>query len=163
MSDIAAKAGLATGTLYIYFKNKDELINALFIECRKAAASCYLNNYDPKTDYREGFRTVWMNLLNYKLKNLREHIFIEQCYHSPFITESTRQTIKLLFEPLYQLMDKGKKEKRIKFLDSFLLLSYIVGIINEMVKHAHYSGNKITKEKAETIFELCWDGIKNDN
>ena len=29
MSEIAKEAGLATGTLYIYFKNKDELVNAL--------------------------------------------------------------------------------------------------------------------------------------
>ena len=35
MSDIAQAAKIATGTLYIYFSGKDELINDLFKECRK--------------------------------------------------------------------------------------------------------------------------------
>ncbi|MBK7429323.1 MAG: helix-turn-helix transcriptional regulator [Saprospiraceae bacterium] len=30
MADVAKEAGMATGTLYIYFKNKEELINTLF-------------------------------------------------------------------------------------------------------------------------------------
>ena len=30
MADVAAQAGLATGTVYIYFKDKDELINHLY-------------------------------------------------------------------------------------------------------------------------------------
>ncbi len=30
MAKIAQKAGIATGTLYIYFKNKEELVNELY-------------------------------------------------------------------------------------------------------------------------------------
>ncbi len=31
MADVAKKAGLATGTVYLYFKNKEALINALYL------------------------------------------------------------------------------------------------------------------------------------
>ena len=47
MCEIAKEAGLATGTLYIYFKNKEELINILFAECRKASVENYFHQYNP--------------------------------------------------------------------------------------------------------------------
>ena len=39
MSEIAKEANIATGTLYIYFKNKNELINALFTDMQKQVCS----------------------------------------------------------------------------------------------------------------------------
>ena len=46
MCDISKEASIATGTLYIYFKNKDELIKALFTECRIKSAHCYFEGID---------------------------------------------------------------------------------------------------------------------
>lgn len=160
MSEIAKEAGLATGTLYIYFKNKEELINALFLECRKVAAITYFEGYVPGQDFKKSFRKIWTNMSWYKLRNARETIFIEQCYHSPFITQTTRDFIRQLFEPLYDLLERGKKEGVIKDVDTSLLISYVVGISNEAVKNAHYKGLDINPDLIETLFVLCWDGLK---
>jgi hypothetical protein len=43
MGEIAREAGMATGTLYIYFKNKEELINYLFFDCRREALKIILS------------------------------------------------------------------------------------------------------------------------
>jgi len=109
MSEIAKEAGLATGTLYIYFE---------------------------------------------------QAIFLDQCYHSPYITESNKEITKKLFQPLYKLVERGKEEHLLKDLDTFLLLTYMVGTINEVVKHTHYNGKALTKIMVEQMFNMCWDGIK---
>lgn len=160
MSEIAKAAGLATGTVYIYFKSKDELINNLFSYCRSASAEIYFKNYDAEKPFKIGFKTIWTNLLKYRLKRFEEAVFMEQCYHSPFITESNKETSKKLLQPLYSLMERGKKEKLVKNIDTFLLLTFMVGSLSEVVKHAHYSGKKLTKHVIEDTFQLCWDGLK---
>jgi TetR/AcrR family transcriptional regulator, repressor of fatR-cypB operon len=160
MCEVARAARLATGTIYIYFKNKEELINALFLECRKAAASCYFLGFHEDQDFKEGLRTIWVNLCKYKYKNLQETIFIEQCYHSHFITEDTREMIRQLFEPLYRLIERGKKEGIIKDMETFFLLNYVIGISNEMVKSTHYKGIQLTNEQIDLLFSLCWDGLR---
>ena len=58
MSEIAKEAGMATGTLYIYFKNKEELINNLFFDCRKEAIESYFLNYDESQPFKSGFLVV---------------------------------------------------------------------------------------------------------
>jgi len=64
MCEIAKEAGMATGTLYIYFKNKDELINILFAECRKASAENYFQNYDPSQPFKSGFVIIHHSLMS---------------------------------------------------------------------------------------------------
>ena len=160
MGEIAKEAKLATGTLYIYFKNKNELINALFTVCRNASAAVYFKDYNPSMPFKKGLKIIWLNLLNYRIKKFEEFIFIDQCYHSPFLTETTKEITKKLFTPLYSLMEAGKRQKLIKNEDTLLLLTFMAGSINETVKHAHYSNKKLSKEVIEQMFKLCWDGLK---
>jgi TetR/AcrR family transcriptional regulator, repressor of fatR-cypB operon len=161
ISEIAKKASLATGTVYLYFQSKEQLINNLYTSCRKASVDTYFENFDRSLPFKKGFKIIWLNLLNYRIQNFEEAIFLEQCYHSPFISESAKEMTRQLFQPLYHLMERGKKEKQIKELDSFLLLAFMVGSINVVVRHSHYSNKKLTKDTIEELFSLCWDGIKN--
>jgi len=160
MSEIAKEAGLATGTLYIYFKSKDELVNALFAFCRKASAEVYFKNYDPAKPFKIGFKTIWLNLLKYRIDKFQQAVFVDQCYHSPYITESNKEITKKLFQPLYKLVERGKAERLLKNIDNFLLLTHMVGTINEVVKHTHYNGKPLTKNMIRQMFNMCWDGIK---
>ncbi len=160
MGEIAREANIATGTLYIYFKNKSELINSLFTVCRNASAAVYFKNFETSMPFKTGFKTIWYNLLNYRIKRFEEAVFIDQCYHSPFITETTKEMTKKLFMPLYSLIDSGKQQQLIKDHDTIMLLTFMAGSINETVKHAYYANRKITKEVAEEMFQMCWDGIK---
>ncbi|HEY2726687.1 MAG TPA: TetR/AcrR family transcriptional regulator [Parafilimonas sp.] len=160
MNEIAKEANIATGTLYIYFKNKSELINALFMVCRNRSAAVYFKNFDIAMPFKTGFKTIWFNLLNYRIKKFEEAVFVDQCFHSPFITETTKEITKKLFTPLFSLMEAGKEQGLIKNEDTLLLLTFMAGSINETVRYAHYSNRKLTKQITEQMFLMCWDGIK---
>jgi AcrR family transcriptional regulator len=159
MSDIARKAKMATGTLYIYFKNKEDLVNALFIACRTASAGIYFTDYDPGASFKECFKTIWMNILRHRTERFEEAVFLEQCYHSPFVAEGNKETSKQLFQPLFALMERGKKEKIIKETDTIMQLTFMIGSINEMVKYLHYHKRTLTKPMTQSAFEMCWDGL----
>jgi AcrR family transcriptional regulator len=161
MRQIAREAKLATGTLYIYFKDKDELINALFESCRKSSVKIYFKGYDKQKPFATGFKTIWMNIFYHRIAHFQEAVFIEQCYHSPFIKESVSKMGDQLLEPMYQLMERGKREKKLKKLDTFLLLSFMIGSMTEMVRLAKYSGRAFTEKRIEEIYSLCWKGMQN--
>jgi AcrR family transcriptional regulator len=161
MSMIAKKAGLATGTLYVYFKNKEELILTLFEKCIQHNAENYFVGFDPHGPIKLTFRTVFMNMAHYGISHFEEVIFVEQCFHSPFIPEETRVITKQMFRSWYSFVDRGKAEKLIKHVDTVWLLIYVRGIIREMVKQAYYNGTKPTQAMMDQMFELCWDGIKD--
>lgn len=160
MSEIARNAGMATGTLYIYFKCKEKLINTIFADCRKASVESYFRNYDASLPFKSGFTTVWMNMLHFRTNNFDEVVFMEQCYHSPFINACTQQLTEQTTRPLFQLIERGKEENVFKNLDTFTLLVFMIGSIQEGVKKAHYSGKPLHEKTIRAMFSMCWDGMK---
>jgi AcrR family transcriptional regulator len=160
MGEIAKEAGIATGTLYIYFKNKEELINNLFFECRKEAIENYFLNYDASKPFKSGFRVVWMNILNFRVANFEEVVFMDQCYHSPFINECTMKLTKDMKKPLFKLIERGKDENVFKDVDTMTLLTFMIGSIHEGVKNAHYNLKPLQKTDIDRMFKMCWDGMK---
>ena len=160
VGEIARTAYIATGTLYVYFKSKEELINILFTECRKASVEIYFMNYNENLPFKKGFKSVWLNLLKFRTDHFDKAIYMDQCYHSPFITETTKEITGKLIQPLYKLVERGKAEKQLKDIDNYVMLTFIVGGINEFVKHSNYSDREITDDQIEELFNLCWDGLK---
>ncbi|MBE7170728.1 MAG: TetR/AcrR family transcriptional regulator [Williamsia sp.] len=160
MNEIAASAGLATGTLYIYFDSKEDLINALFSTCKQASEQICFQGYNEGEPFKNSFRTIWHNLLNYRIDNFKEAVFMDQCCHSPFLTETNKELTSNILHPLFKLFEQGKQEGVIKALDNFLLITFITGSIHEVVKYAHSHGKKLTGPVIEDIFEMCWNGIK---
>ncbi|MBO9564560.1 MAG: TetR/AcrR family transcriptional regulator [Niastella sp.] len=161
MSMIARKAGFATGTVYIYFANKEELIVKLFDKCIDDYTQHYFTGYDPSAPFKVAFHTIWMNMLRHSIERFDELVFIEQCFHSPFISDETRKATKDRMLPWRELIERGKKEKLIKQFDYSWIMLFVRGGMRDLVKHCTYNQLKITNEFKEAMFEMCWDGIKD--
>lgn len=160
MQLVAKEAKLATGTLYIYFQNKEKLISSLFNECIKNSQGTFFKNYDTAAPFKVGFQTIWLNVMQHRISRFDESLFIEQCFHSPYIDEQTKVEAKKLFEPLKDLLTRGKKEHLIKDIDNFWLTTFMIGNINEIAKRINYFNKKLSPEVIDQVFQLCWDGIK---
>ncbi len=160
MRQVARAAGMATGTVYIYFKDKDKLVNELYFNCRASSVSAYFSGYDDEISFKKGFKIVWNNILRHRLENFDESVFMEQCYHSPFISESTKEMSRQLIQPLYKLIERGKEEKILKDFDTILLLIFMMGSITEVIKYINYHKKKVNEEMKKNAFLICWDGLK---
>ena len=109
--------------------------------------------------FEKGIKVVWMNILQYRIKHFEQIILMEQGYHSPYITEKTIQLTNQLTAPLFLIMERGKQEGFFKKTDSFTLLTFMIGSIQERVKHAHYNNTPLTKPIINQLFTMCWDGL----
>ncbi|MBC7902134.1 MAG: hypothetical protein H7Y27_01865, partial [Gemmatimonadaceae bacterium] len=106
-----------------------------------------------------GFRKIFNNIVTYRLQHFEKFIFLEQCYHSPFITEEVRKDSLKYLNPIFTLLQKGKEDGIIKDLDDALLLGFIIGSVNEVIKKAHYGNKKLDQKKIDQLYQLCYDGI----
>jgi AcrR family transcriptional regulator len=163
MSDIAKASGLAIGTLYIYFKNKEELINELFTVCRKESAALYFKDLKKEDDFKDSFHKVFMNILQYRIHHFRESIFMEQCFHSSYFGVEKRKENFQFMKPLFTILNKGKKQKIIKDYDNQFLLWFLIGNISEVVKGMVYGKKTLTEDMINRLFQMCWDAIKKND
>ncbi|MGV3559143.1 TetR/AcrR family transcriptional regulator [Larkinella arboricola] len=84
MQKLAKAAGVSPATIYIYFKDREDLIRQLYYEEMQLMSAETLKGFNPEMHFEEGLRIQWINRVNYCLKYpLRMH-FMEQMRHSPF-------------------------------------------------------------------------------
>lgn len=158
--DISREAAIGTGTLYIYFKNKDELIRALFAECRKKSAQQYFQGLDEHSSFEERMRHLFGNIIRFKMKHFDVSAFLEQSYHSPYVNVIDLKKKQKALTPLFALIREGIETKKLKNAEVDLVVSYLFGIINEMVKKAYFSKKKLTEKMIEQVYEMFWDGVR---
>jgi AcrR family transcriptional regulator len=160
MSDVAKHANIATGTLYIYFKTKHELINELYSYLKFKTTREYINEKDFDLSFKEAFDLVWKKYLMHAINFPFETAFIEQYYRSPFLDKKVKQDAYELIKPIYDLLDRGKKEKILKPIENELLIGQITGPINELTKMHHEKIIELNQNTISLALKMAWDSIK---
>jgi AcrR family transcriptional regulator len=160
MGDVAKEAKMATGTLYIYFKDKQTLINGLYLFLKQSMAAQYIFKEDLAKPYKSSFDAIWKKYFYTTLENPEASAFIEQYYRSPYFNKKSKEKAYQSLQPIYDLLERGKKEKLIKNIDNDLLMAQLNGPILDMVK-MHQSGTlTINAQMVSLALQMAWDAIK---
>lgn len=161
MSKLAAKAGLATGTLYIYFSSKEELFRKLYEKLNRDSSARFMKGYEEGQPFLEGLKQVWMNYLWHRIRFHDESFFLEQYYRSPYISGDELQMAESLKTPVLQMIQRGKEEKVIREdADDEMLFLSMLGFIRELADE-HVAGIYVLDNaRIEKAFQISWEAIK---
>jgi len=158
---IAKEAGVAAGTIYIYFKNKEDLILEVYKEVKKRFRSKVFSDYSPEKPIKETFRKMWDNLLSYSVSNYQEQIFLQQFNISPYIREKeTLSFTKQVLNPLLEVIHAGQKQDLIKNDPESLILQLLFGFANQLAPLIHENPGMLSKDFTATTFGYFWDAVK---
>jgi AcrR family transcriptional regulator len=84
MQKLARAANVSPATLYIYFKDRDDLLEQLWVNEMNAMIDATLKDFDPDSSFEEGLRVQWMNRARYCMDNPLSTDFMEQIKYSPY-------------------------------------------------------------------------------
>jgi len=90
MQKLARAAGVSPATIYIYFKDRDDLLLQICEEEGDKMAEATLKNFDPAMPFDEGLKIQWMNRAQYCLENPLSMHFLEQIKYSPYNAHAFR-------------------------------------------------------------------------
>jgi AcrR family transcriptional regulator len=159
MSKIAKMANVSPGTIYLYFENKQDLVNQVYIEVKKAFTTCAFKEYDTSLSVEKGFETVWKGIADFKLNEVEEALFLSQCDSSPVIDEESRQEGLKHLQPLLDLWERGQKEGIIKTISPFLLYAYTIYPLSFLMTMKQRGIFEIDQEQIEEAYKAAWNSI----
>ncbi len=85
MGKLAKAANVSPATIYLYYKNREDLLNQLYISTDKLFADVTLKDFDPEMGFEEGMWLQWKNRFEYAMKYQYNFCFMEQFRNSPLI------------------------------------------------------------------------------
>ena len=160
ISDIAKEADLAHGTLYIYFKNKKELINQLYKKIKNRVSAEILPKNILEYSTKEATLILWKNYLHYIVHNQQEIHFMKQCAASNILNEENKMISDSFYQKAKIFFQTGIDKKDIKELQIELLIGTFVGIIENIVLQITNKKLEYTEKLIEDSFEIYWHGIR---
>src|SRR5258707_1571716 len=87
---IARRAGLAAGTLFTYFANKEELLNELYLELKIEVYRRVNSNFPRTANLERRARHVWSSYLDWAIEFPEKRKVSAQLNVSDLITPETR-------------------------------------------------------------------------
>lgn len=89
--EIAERAGIATGTIYIYFKTKEALVNALYQYWRSDFSNIVYAGTELYTPGEEQITTVWQAMASYAERNRKGTSFLVLHRHAGYLDEESQR------------------------------------------------------------------------
>lgn len=96
MQKLARDAGVSPATLYIYYKDRDDLITQIATEVSNRLMEYSLKGLHPKMSFADGMAIQWKNRMEFFLKHPLDIEFIEQIRYTPTYN-TVKQTIRKNF------------------------------------------------------------------
>ena len=158
--EIARRAGVGTGTLYLYHSSKDELLNALLLRwCRTLAVGLQDATQGSSTP-RAVFAGFWKAAVDFSEAYPEAWAFMMQFHDSPYIAEETRREMCDIKAPVVALFCRGVEEGVFKPLPPELLHAVCVGIMSEVRQLAMLGQTAITPELWREAEGMAWEAIR---
>ncbi|PFT95544.1 TetR family transcriptional regulator [Bacillus thuringiensis] len=156
MSKIAKRAKVSAATIYIYYANKEDLLDKVYVEVKKQL-SRYMNAKLNSDMHSEQLIKQFLQNIYEFMKDYRSYmLFIEQYSMSPSISVNTTP----MFKDLFEYFERGVAQKELKPLSTYLLASYCYLPIMQLAKDADTKNEEGIEGMFRQICELSWSAIK---
>ncbi|WP_339753415.1 TetR/AcrR family transcriptional regulator [uncultured Winogradskyella sp.] len=160
MSKIAKMANVSPATIYLYFENKQDLVNQTYLEVKSKYTDFVFKTYNENTPVKTGFELIWKRIAEFKINECEYSFFLNQCNNTPIIDEPSRKEGIKHLQPLLDLWKRGKKEGVIKPFSDYILYAYSINPLSFLMMAQKQDEFQLTKVHIEEAFLTAWDSIK---
>jgi AcrR family transcriptional regulator len=113
MKLLADTAGVAAGTIYRYFENKEALIKELYRHITQEAAEIFFEGWSDEQTPEQKYKRLWRNAFNVVLANPQRLAVIEMLFSQPDLAlEQSALCEDSAFAPLFDFYQQGIDEGR---------------------------------------------------
>jgi AcrR family transcriptional regulator len=163
-AEIAKEAGTASGTLFLYFPTKQELIHELVLKIAREQSEATRALLKPSLTVHETFFTIWDGSLRWFMDHMDAYRYVQQVRDSGVIAESVVQETSKYLSYYYDAIQKGWSEGSIKpypaELIGGILYQNVVAVMN-LVRMQSDLDQQATYIRLG--FEIFWNGIRAES
>ncbi len=160
ISKIAEEAEVSPATIYIYYKNKEDLFTKIYIDIRNRMSQASLQGVDDSKSIKAQFKSIWHNFFTYSLEHI-DYLIYREHFEQTLMMNNIHQEEFELFKQVTNLFKKGIKEKIIQnhplpFLTAFAFVPIIT-----LLKFNSEGLISMDDDLIHQASEIAWNTIKN--
>ena len=157
--EIAAKAGVAVGTVYRYFETKEALVNALYRQWKTAYNDLVLAPPPKGLKPRELFARYWHRMTLFARGNPRAVRFMDLHHHAAYLDEESRALSRSYAQVAQSFIAEARAQGAIRDLDPIMVVALMWGAAVGLTKFAQSGALEFNAEMAAQMEDTLWRAI----
>jgi len=159
-SMISKEAGVATGTLFFYFKTKEDLIDTLYRRIKSEAAQAMCRGIGTEKGTKAKLRRLWFNAVEWGIQNPAKMKFMEQFAYSPFVSTTAHEEGMSHFHFMQDLVREGIREGVVRDFDPPLLFCMMASSLSGLIARVSLTDDPVEREAIiGQGLEFIWNGL----
>jgi TetR/AcrR family transcriptional regulator, multidrug resistance operon repressor len=133
MQKLARAANVSPATLYIYYKNREDMLNRLYDHVQQTFVEIALKKFHPDMKLEEGLWLQWKNRMRFILQYPVYYKFIEQFRNSPQLNNCDLRLSEFK-DNMYLFVKNAIKRGEMKKMEPELFWSVAYGPFYALIK-----------------------------
>jgi AcrR family transcriptional regulator len=158
-SEISKQAGVAEGTLFTYFKTKDDLMNALYREIKLELADAMMSGFPRKQSVRTRLRHVWDGYVNWGVANPEQRKVLAQLQVSGMLSKESIEAGSAPFVEMQNMIRNAIGQHILRVDVPVELISKMLAALAEATMDLIGLKPAMANEYRNGGFEIYWAGI----
>jgi len=146
MQKLAKAAKVSPATIYLYFKNRDDLITQVYLDVTRKMIEASLKKFEPEMHLAEGLRVQWANRARFCMRYPRESQFLEQLQHTPFHSKAIQAESAAFGEVMRKFITRAIERKEMIPFPSFEVFWAVVYAPLYLLVRFHQQGHGFNKK-----------------
>jgi DNA-binding XRE family transcriptional regulator len=159
VNKLAKAAGVSPATIYIYYKDKDDLIIKLCIEVANKMMEYGFKNFTPEMDFADGLKMQWRNRMTYFISFPIEMEFIEIMRYTHYYEEVSKMLTTNFGAILGPFMQNAIEKKQLIPLPFEVYWSIAFAPLYQLIKF-HYQGRSYVNGNFELNDDLMMQTLQ---
>ncbi len=160
--EIAARAGVATGTVYRYFESKEALVNALYRHWKTTYNEQVLAPLAPDLTVRAKFTAYWQRMIAFARNHPRAARFMDLHHHGAYLDAESRDLSRTYVEVAQDFIAEAGATGAIRAIEPDLVVALMWGAATGLTKFASQGAVRLDDATTTQMEEALWRAIAND-
>jgi AcrR family transcriptional regulator len=148
MQRLARAAGVSPATIYIYFKDKEDMLLQLHKRESDRFIANTLEGFDPEMDFATGLAVQWKNRARYVIDHPDRGHFMEHFTFTPLLAKSVQTRDPRFSEAMRRFVSKAIDNKELVKMPFEVYWSIAFAPLYNLVRY-HKAGMNLSGEKFE--------------
>jgi len=163
MQKLARASRISAATIYVYFKNREDLLNKVYIRLEEEYHDAIMTGFNPLMPLEEGLWLQWRNIYRFIADKPTHYRFLEQFRHSPLIAHNEVAFIKnkmaIFFQNAIRVRELVPMPTEMLMAAAFGPLYNIIRISGEE-KVINSSEFILSERKLKALFDVTLKGLR---
>ena len=155
---ICKEVGIASGSLFVDFKTKQDLIDTIYLERKKTSFTVMQNALDFSKSAEDVVLESSAFMVEYYLNNYQDFQFFQMLEQDPVVSEKARKEYKKEVAQSVELIKQWQKEGTLKSIETSMLMDIWWGILCAIIRNLKQQQK--TKAEPEQL-TVVWEAIGN--